>query len=73
MRKPRTIAEELVLSTLSDDDKSASSAVLVLRCPSCAPVLPPVPLDGIQCWHHGMSDELFSDATVVAIVHLKEP
>lgn len=68
-----TIAEELVLLPVADNDDGAAAAILILSLRCLSPVVTPVTLHSIQCRHERVSNKLMGQSAIVAIVHFNDP
>ena len=68
-----TVAEELVLISISHNKERTMTLPLLFRRHTSAPVLAPVSLDRVERGPHSLREERFREATVRAIVHLEHP
>lgn len=66
----KAIAEEFILITFADNDKSAFSGV---GCDCSKPVVCPVFLDHIQCGLERIIDQTCGESRVLSIVQLDRP
>ena len=69
----RTIAEELVLLPVPDNQQCTVAECSVLARDALAPVRAPVSFDRVEGRLEGMENEGVCQPTVVAVVHLEHP
>lgn len=68
-----TVAKELVLRPVADDDECTASAFFVLGCLCFPPLHTPLAFDNIQRREECILDETGRQPSVGAVVHLEHP